>query len=51
MASGAMETRTCDDLTVQESHSKCKEVASKLEAFDYLKLLYPHDRDDHRVME
>ena len=51
MAFGAMETRTCDDLTVQESNSKWKEMASKLEAFDYLKLLYPHDRDDHCVME
>ena len=51
MASGAMETRTCDDLTLPESHSKWKEVASKLEAPDYLKLLYPHDRDEHCVME
>ena len=41
----------CEEVAVVEPHSKWKNAASKSKVPDYLKLLYPHDRDGDCFME
>jgi hypothetical protein len=51
MESLAKKRKFCEEVAVAEPHSKWKNGASESNVPDYLKLLYPHDRDGDCFME